>query len=377
MSVEYVKALIPPLFVASYEHDDWVSSVDVLSASSKATQWAGARSDGSVSERILSGSFDSSLRVWNMSGEVVATGQGHTSIVKTVKFVSPTQVVSSGFDRTLRLWKFQDAETGSGSLEPSLELYGHKDPVENLAVHVPSSRILSASSDHKVGLWSTKKTDAPAAPEKLLPAANKRRKLSNSKSVPQRGPLSLLEGHESQVSEVCFDEKDPTVAYSTSWDHSVKTWDLATSACVDTRTTPQSLFSLCHLPEAGLLAVGTSADHITLVDPRVSATTVSAMTLRGHTNFVVSLARDPNSDYQFVSGSHDGTCRVWDIRSVRQGAGTQRVGESVYVIDRESAKGRPRPAAGHGVKVFGVCWDRGVGIVSGSEDKRVQINQGS
>ena len=99
------------------------------------------------------------------------------------------------------------------------------------------------------------------------------------------------------------------------------------------------------------------------------------MTLRGHTNAVVSLAQDPNSSYQMVSGSHDGTCRVWDIRSVRSEA-TDRVGESVYVIERESAKGK-RAVAGEGVKVFGVCWDREIGVVSGGEDKQVQINSSS
>ncbi|KAI6838537.1 Ribosome biogenesis protein [Hortaea werneckii] len=376
LSVEYVKALVPPLFVSSYEHDDWVSSLDVLSQGSRPAQWAGERA-GAVSQRILTGSYDGLLRVWNMSNDVVATGQGHTAAVKAAKFISPQQVVSSGVDRTLRLWKFDDAEgAGAGSLTPTMELYGHRAAVENLAVHAPSSRILSASSDHSVGLWSTKKSEAPAAPETLLPS-NKRRKLSStSKASPQRGPLSMLQGHQSQVADVCFDEKDSTVAYSASWDHSVKTWDLTTSACVDTRTTAQSLFSICHLPEAGLLATGTSARHITLIDPRVDARTVSAMTLRGHMNAVVSLARDPNSSYQIVSGSHDGTCRIWDIRSARQDA-TDRVGEAVYVIDRESAKGKPRSAVGEGVKVFGVQWDPEVGIVSGGEDKRVQINKGS
>ena len=100
------------------------------------------------------------------------------------------------------------------------------------------------------------------------------------------------------------------------------------------------------------------------------------MTLRGHTNSVVSVARDPNSSFQLVSGSHDGTCRVWDIRSARAEA-TDRVGESVYVIERESAKGKPKTISGDGVKVFSVVWDRAVGIVSGGEDKRVQINKGS
>lgn len=377
LSVEYVKALIPPLYVNSYEHDDWVSSVDVLSQSSKAAQWTGSNLS-SGPQRILSGSYDGLVRVWNMSSEVVATGQGHTSSIKAAKFFTPNQIVSAGIDRTLRVWKYEDVETGgAGSLSTSLELHGHSASVENLAVHAPSSRILSASSDRTVGLWSTKKAEGPAVPESILPTSNKRRKLSNTKSAPQRGPLSRLQGHQSQVGDVCFDEKDPTIAYSCSWDHSVKTWDLTTSTCVDTRTTAQSLFSICHLPESSLLATGTSARHITLIDPRASATTISAMTLRGHTNAVVSLARDPNSSYQLVSGSHDGTCRVWDIRSVRNEAGMERVGDSVYVVDRESAKGKPRSITGEGVKVFGVCWDREVGIVSGGEDMRVQINKGS
>ncbi|KAK3629428.1 ribosome biogenesis protein ytm1 [Elasticomyces elasticus] len=355
LSVEYVKALIPPIYSASYEHDDWISSVDVNF------------------QRILSGSYDGLLRVWNMSSEVVGTGQSHTSSIKAAKFISPTQIASSGMDRTIRIWKYEDAQAaGAASLTATLELYGHKASVDNIAVHGNSSRILSASADHSIGLWSTKKAEAPAAPENLLPSANKRRKLSNAKQLPQRGPLSMLQGHQSQVGDVCFDEKDATVGYSASWDHSVKTWDLTTSTCVDTRTTAQSLFSICHLPESSLLATGTSARHITLIDPRASATTISAMTLRGHTNAVVSLARDPNTSYQIVSGSHDGTCRVWDIRSVRSEA-SDRVGESVYVIERDSAKGK-RVVAGEGVKVFSVCWDKDVGIVSGSEDKQLQIN---
>ncbi|KAF2765172.1 microtubule associated protein [Teratosphaeria nubilosa] len=375
LSVEYVKALVPPIYHASYEHDDWVSSVHVLSASSS----AGGEAVLEGKERILTGSYDGLLRVWNASNEVVATASAHTAAVKSAHFLGPTHIVSAGVDRTVRVWNYTDSETdGRATLTPSLELYGHKASVDNLAVNKASSRILSAGADHRIGVWSTQKAELPSAPEGLLPSANKRRKLSNAKPVAQKGSLRMLDGHQSQVSDVCFDEKDATVAYSASWDHSVKTWDLTTSTCVDTRTTAQSLFSICHIHEHSLLATGTSARHITLIDPRASATTVSAMTLRGHTNAVVSLARDPGSSYQLVSGSHDGSCRIWDIRSVRHQAGTERVGDAVYVIERESAKGKPKTGvSGDGVKVFGVDWNREVGVVSGGEDKRVQINKGS
>jgi ribosome biogenesis protein YTM1 len=62
------------------------------------------------------------------------------------------------------------------------------------------------------------------------------------------------------------------------------------------------------------------------------------------------------------------------VRSTKKGKDGV-VGESIYSIERESAQGEKR-VAGEGVKVFGVCWDRKIGIVSASEDKRLQINRG-
>jgi WD40 repeat protein len=367
LAVEYVRALIPPLYVASFEHDDWVSSVDIQPGH----------------ERILSGSYDGFLRMWNPSSQVLATSPGatqggHQSSILSAKFISPTQLASSGLDRTIRLWTYTEEDDFSGAVMPQLELYGHKGAVESISVHASSNRILSASVDHSVGFWSTRKSEGTEVPATLLPSAvagsSKRRKLNSALHVPQRGPLAQMRQHSGPVSEAIFDSKDSTVGYSTSWDHTVRTWDLVTSALVDTRTTSHALLSLIQLPELHLLAAGTSARHITLVDPRASATTVSAMTLRGHTNAVVALARDPDSEYGLVSGSHDGTCRIWDVRSTKKGKDGV-VGESIYSIERESVKGEKR-VAGEGVKVFGVCWDRKIGIVSASEDMRLQINRG-
>ncbi|KAJ5666087.1 uncharacterized protein N7477_008535 [Penicillium maclennaniae] len=332
--------------------------------------------------------YDGLLRIWNMSSEIIATSPGpteggHTASIKAAKFVSPNQIASTGLDRSVRLWKYTENDEFSGKITPQLELYGHKSAIESLAVHAPSNRLLTASADHTVGFWSTKKADGGPAPESLLPSAigrtSKRRKLNTSVSTPQRGPLSLLSGHTGPVSAAIFDARDSTVGYSASWDHSLRTWDLVTGALVDTRSTSHSLLSLEHLPEHHLLAAGTSARHITLIDPRVSATTVTALTLRGHTNAVVSLARDPHSTYGLISGSHDGTCRIWDIRSTK----TDKdgiVGESVYSIGRKSleeeGKADSKRVGGEGVKVFSVCWDKEVGIVSAGEDKRIQINRG-
>ncbi|KAF2185135.1 hypothetical protein K469DRAFT_739156 [Zopfia rhizophila CBS 207.26] len=385
LNVEYTRALIPPLYAASFEHDDWVSAVDILSSSSPAGIWSTAAIQ-SGQERILSASYDGLLRVWNPSGEIIATSTlpnngGRITSLKSARWISPKKLVAAGLDSTVRVYKYDE---DTRSITPSLELYNHKWGVENVAVHAPSNRILSASADTTVSLFSTTAKDAPEAPKHLLRnatvASNKRLKLSKpSQSTPARGTLATLTGHSALVSSSIFKPEDATVAYSTSHDHTLRTWDLPTTTCVDTRTTGHSLLSLTALPGINLLATGTSARHITMVDPRASATTVSVMTLRGHQNAVVSLDVDPSSEYGLISGSHDGTCRIWDVRSIRPGnagLGEGQVGESVYVIERETGAGRMSKSSGDGVKVLWVRWDKEIGIVSAGEDKRVQINRG-
>jgi WD40 repeat protein len=325
-----------------------------------------------------------------MSSQILATsspagGGRHTSSIKAAKFISPSEVVSSGLDRTVRIWKYSEApDHFSAELEPLLELYGHTRSVDSLAVHAPSMKILSASMDHTVGVWSTDMSGGPAAPPQLLPSSqttstrSKRRKPTPSDSTaPRRGPLALLNSHTAPVSSTIFSPSDPTVAYSVSWDHTLRTWDLVTMSLVDTRTTSHPLLSIASLSDLHLLAAGTSARHVTLIDPRADVTTVSALTLRGHSNAVVSLAQDPENAWGLVSGSHDGTCRVWDVRSTKPGTGMSgEVGESVYTIKREGQPDGVKKVGGEGIKVFGVCWDREVGIVSAGEDRKVQINRG-
>ena len=109
-----------------------------------------------------------------------------------------------------------------------------------------------------------------------------------------------------------------------------------------------------------LVAAGTTKGQIVLVDPRSSAANIRVMTMSGHTNFVTGLAADPGSQYRLVSGSYDKTCRIWDVRS-----GADKGGQAVQVL-----RGQDQ---GEGGRVFGVAWDREVGVVAGTDDKRIEI----
>ena len=198
----------------------------------------------------------------------------------------------------------------------------------------------------------------------LSSAAKKRRKLTlKDGTIRRRAPLSLLESHTAPVEGVIFDATDSTVGYSVSQDHTIKTWDLITSKCVDTKTTSYSLLSVAQLPKLHLLACGSSARHITLHDPRVdSSAKITQQQLIGHKNFVVALDTCPENEYMLCSASHDGTVKVWDVRS----------NSAMYTITREDKS----CIKGVNDKVFAVRWAKGVGIISGGQDKKIQINKG-
>lgn len=350
LTLEYVRAAVPPKFLTSFQHDDWVSSVATSIFTNKSNRDA----------VILSGSYDGIARAWNQSGQVLAEAAGHQSAIKSVAWIDNDSFLTASMDRTMRLWRYNSENAVEANVKAVAEYVGHKSTIESLAVNAAAKRILTASADGNVGVWNTNHKESPAAPEIDLPMRTKKRKLAaTGAKVPQYGPMGILQGHTAPVSGVAFAPQDSTVAYSVSWDHTIRTWDLTTMWHVETKTTQHPILSLCALKSLGLLACGSSARHIILHDPRASASGVTAATLRGHSNAVVALSANPSNEWEMASAGHDGTVRVWDVRASSSG--------NLFTINRE----------GEGLsgteKVFDVEWSS-VGIVSGGEDKRVQIN---
>jgi len=310
---------------------------------------------------VLSGSYDGIARIWNSSGEILAEASGHTAAIKSVKWIDSTKFLTAGLDRTMRIWEYKEEVPGGGAVTPVAELFGHRSTVENTVADAGSNYMLSGSSDGSVGVWTKILESSPLAPQDLIPPKRKKRKVeSSSRDLPKYGPMGQLESHSAPVSGVCFEPKDKTVAYSVSWDHTIRTWDLTTMALVDTRTTQHPLLSICSLQSLSLLACGSSARHITLHDPRASASSVASSVLHGHSNAVVALDPSHCNEWQLASASHDSTVRVWDVRAIGS--------TNLFTIKRERGTGSGRE------KVFDVEWSS-IGIVSGGEDKCVQINE--
>ncbi|KAI7858976.1 WD40-repeat-containing domain protein [Circinella umbellata] len=113
------------------------------SASSSDDPFSTTKGALSVTPIILSGSLDNTLKFWTFDGVCLRTLFGHVEGVWSLAFDS-LRIVSGSHDRTVRVWDLEN-----GHCMHALE--GHSGPVT--AVAMSDTKIVSASEDNEVRIW--------------------------------------------------------------------------------------------------------------------------------------------------------------------------------------------------------------------------------
>jgi WD40 repeat protein len=97
--------------------------------------------------KLVSGSGDNTLRIWDRKTGAAQVLSGHTRWVWDVDVSRDGKMVVSGSeDKTVRIW---DGESG----EVMHVFEGHKDEVNSVEFSRDSSRVVSGSDDHTVRVW--------------------------------------------------------------------------------------------------------------------------------------------------------------------------------------------------------------------------------
>ncbi|MGE0009554.1 MAG: hypothetical protein AB7F19_03350 [Candidatus Babeliales bacterium] len=221
----------------------------------------------SSDNKIVSGSYDGTVRVWDMAGNQLSVCNGHTNQVISVCVTPDNKIVSGSDDGTVRVWDMAGNQLSVCN--------GHTDSVSSVCV-TPDNKIVSGSRDDTVRVWDM---------------AGKQ--------------LSVCNGHTHGVTSVCVTPDNKIV--SGSYDGTVRVWDMAgnqkLSVC---NGHTNSVHSVCVTSDNKIVS-GSDDGTVRVWDMAGNQLSVC----NGHTNWVSSVCVTPEN--KIVSGSYDGTVRVWDM----------------------------------------------------------------
>jgi len=296
-----------PLLRTLEGHRSWITSVAITL-------------DG---QRVVSASYDYTLRVWNLAtGQELRTLKGHSDWINGVALTPDGQcAVSASRDKTIKVW-----DLASG--RELRTLVGHCDSVTSVALTPDGQRVVSASRDRTLKMWDL----ATGQELRTLKGHNNvitsvaitldgQRALSASNDNTLRvwdlatgQELRTLKGHSYWVNSVAL-TPDGERAISASHDHTLKVWDLATGQQLRTLIGHKDSINSVVLTHDGECAISASDDKTLKVWDLTTGRELR--TLKGHNSYVKNVALTPDGRHA-VSASSDTTLKVWDLVTGRK-----------------------------------------------------------
>ena len=308
--------------------------------------------------RVVSGSYDGTLRVWDPSNGVTmrifnlgkeAGGSVHCCSICDDGANKRLAAGTGGEEGTVRLWNLNTGE------EVGM-LSGHADRVNCCSAYQEGkegegvSRLLTGSDDRMLRVWD----------------------LSGGGSGKQ---MHILSGHSSEVL-CCKAFEEGSRAISGSADKTLKIWDLYNGVEIQTLRGHDDIVTCCDVSQDGTLVVSGSWDHsirLWEIDGRAigegkkSMLPKASRILKGHNGVVLCCSLFRKDDTRLLSGDADGTMRVWNIRDDAE----------VHVIKMGNGGVHCCSIVNGGSRIIGggedgnlVVWD--LPVVSGGESKMLQ-----
>lgn len=340
LEIEYIRAVTPRKEEEPSLHDDWVSAVN-----------------GSSPRFILTGCYDGLGRVWSSAGSCSHILEGHSGAISSVALVNSNDaetvtVATASKDRTLRLFKFDPAESVDSTTKVRAYkiLRGHKASVQSVSAQKSGNMVCSSSWDCTINLWNTNESTSEGESVSV-----KKRKGNNQaeESQSEGEAVTSLVGHTQCVSSVVWPEHD--VIYSSSWDHSVRRWDVETGKDSLNLFCGKALNTVDVGGESSaLIAAGGSDPILRVWDPRKPGTSAPVFQFSSHSSWISACKWHKSSWFHLLSASYDGKIMLWDLRTAWP----------LSVIDT------------HNDKVLSADWWKGESVVSGGADSNLRISSG-
>lgn len=193
---------------------------------------------------------------------------GHTKTVRCLEFVDPETAISGSSDATLKIWNLKNGTC-------STTLRGHGEGIRALVLS--GEHAISGSLDSTCIVWS----------------------------ITEKRFTAILTGHAGPIYSLAANSRR---VFSGGADHQIRVWDLVTGECESVLRNHLSIVSHLQIRDDHLVAAG--------ADGRITIWSLGDLSLLhdisgAHQNAVTSLQV---KEY-ILSGSSDGTAKVWDLRN--------------------------------------------------------------
>ncbi|MCH4905098.1 hypothetical protein GSN00_12085 [Cylindrospermopsis raciborskii CHAB3438] len=223
-------------------------------------------------QSIGTGSEDGRARLWNLQGKNIQQFRGHEGGVTSICFSPDGQSIGTGSeDGTARLWNLQG--------ENIQQFHGHEDWVTSVSF-IPDGQILATTSvDKTVRLWNL-----------------------------QGETIQQFHGHENWVTSVSFSPDGKTLA-TTSVDKTARLWGLHRQKIQEIRGHEDWVTGVSFSPDGQTIATGSrdSTARLWNWEGRL------IQEFKGHQSRVTSVNFSPDGQ-TIGTGSADKTARLWNLQ---------------------------------------------------------------
>ncbi|KIM90604.1 hypothetical protein PILCRDRAFT_1868 [Piloderma croceum F 1598] len=345
---------------------------------------------------IISGSGNQTIRVWNAeTGDVVASPlQGHTNKVNSVAFSQDgplrghvnwvnsvafsqdgRRIVSGSGDQTIRVW---NAETGDLVVDP---LQGHTNSVTSVTFSQDGKRTVSGSNDKTIRVWDAETGDLIVRP--LRGHTDRVNSVTIRVWNAETGDVVAgpLQGHTGEITSVAFSQDDRHIV-SSSYDKTICVWDAETGDIVagplqgHTDKVNSVAFS-----QDGRHIVSGSGDGTIYVWDAETGDIIAEPIQRQSVSGMQRLETLLQDGRRIVSGSDDQTIRVWDAHVVSDSGDATTNGifkdssrlEDGWILSNSSSELLFWVPSWNRT---GLCWPRNPFVIDGGADESTQLDLG-
>lgn len=198
------------------------------------------------------------MNVWQTNGKHLLTIPGHAAPIKAVSWISIGNNVatfaSASQDQTVMIWEWN---VESNAVDCIYVCKGHERGIDSLATS-PSKKLLASGSwDTMLKIWSC---DVHGTVDE---SSSKRKKGEHGET---RTPISTLAGHREAISAVQWIDNDTIL--TSSWDHTLRVWDLAMSSLKTEVSGNKSFFDASYSQVNGLVITCSADKNVRLYDLR-------------------------------------------------------------------------------------------------------------